>query len=94
MIHLSIYNTSYGKKKGQESKCQFDSQPLKVGNLPELHVCKWRATYNWKAFDENYNFVFNLTSIRGLHKKLWVFRMMGVLIARISRLSTWESQEK
>jgi hypothetical protein len=25
MIHLNIYNTSYGQKKGWESKCQFDS---------------------------------------------------------------------
>jgi hypothetical protein len=25
MIHLNAYNTSYGRKKGQESKCQFDS---------------------------------------------------------------------
>jgi len=41
MIHLSTYNTSYGRKKGWESKCQFDSKPLKVGNHLELHVCKW-----------------------------------------------------
>jgi hypothetical protein len=27
LIHLSAYNTSYGQKKGQESKCQFDSWP-------------------------------------------------------------------
>jgi hypothetical protein len=31
IIHLSIYSTSYGRKKGQDSKCQFDSWPLKVG---------------------------------------------------------------
>jgi hypothetical protein len=24
IFHLSTYNTSYGQKKGQESKCQFD----------------------------------------------------------------------
>jgi hypothetical protein len=29
MIHLNIHNTSYGRKKGWESKCQFDSRPLK-----------------------------------------------------------------
>jgi hypothetical protein len=28
MTHLNIYNTSYGRKKRQKSKCQFDSQPL------------------------------------------------------------------
>jgi hypothetical protein len=35
MSHLDIYNTSYGKKKGQESNWQFDSQPLKVRNRPD-----------------------------------------------------------
>ncbi len=29
MIHLNIYSTSYGKKKGRESNCQFNSWPLK-----------------------------------------------------------------
>ncbi len=94
MIHLSIYNTSYGWKKGRESKCQFDSRSIKVRNRLELRACKWRATYNWKSFDESYNFVFKLTLIGGLHKKLWVSKVTGVLISRISRLSTWESWEK
>ncbi len=48
MIHLNPYNTSYGQKKGRESKCQFDSQPLKVNNHPELHACKKHAIYLWK----------------------------------------------
>jgi hypothetical protein len=30
IAHLDIWNTSYGQKKGRESNCQFDSQPLKV----------------------------------------------------------------
>jgi hypothetical protein len=45
MIHLNIYNTSYGRNKGQKSKCQFDSQPLKVGNHSYLHVCKGHAIH-------------------------------------------------
>jgi hypothetical protein len=61
--HLSTYNTSYGWKKGQESKCQFDSWLLKVKNCFDLHVCKWRATYRWKAPDKGYNFSLDLTSI-------------------------------
>ncbi len=36
----------YGQKKGQESNCQFDSQPLKVKNFPYLLTCRWRATYS------------------------------------------------
>jgi hypothetical protein len=35
MTHLDIYNTSYGKKKGQESNWQFDYRPQKVGNRPD-----------------------------------------------------------
>ncbi len=30
MIHLNTYSISYGQKKDQKSKCQFDSRPLKV----------------------------------------------------------------
>jgi len=32
IAHLDICSPSYGKKKGRESNCQFDSRPLKVGN--------------------------------------------------------------
>jgi len=56
MTHLSTYNTSYGQKKDQKSKCQFDFQPLKVKNRPNLHACRWLTTYLWKAFDKGYNF--------------------------------------
>jgi hypothetical protein len=33
-------------------------------------VCKERAMYRWKAFDEGYNFTLDLISIKGLYKKL------------------------
>jgi len=39
MSHLDICSTSYGQKKGQESNCQFDSRPQKVGNRPDPTVC-------------------------------------------------------
>jgi hypothetical protein len=45
MSHLDICSTSYGKKKGQKSNCQFDSQSLKVRNRPNPDVCKWSATH-------------------------------------------------
>jgi hypothetical protein len=35
------------------------------------------ATYHGKAFDEGYNFTLDLTSIEGLHKKLWASKVMG-----------------
>jgi hypothetical protein len=94
MIHLSIYNTSYGRKKGQKSKCQFDLWPLKIKNYFELHVCRWFATYRWKAFDEGYNVSTNLASVKGFHKKLWASKVAGVPILRILGLLIWESHKK
>jgi hypothetical protein len=41
-------------------------------------VCRWHATYRWKALDENYNFALDLISIGGLKKKLWAPKAMGV----------------
>jgi hypothetical protein len=34
--------------KRQESKCQCDSRPLKVGNHPDLLTWKWHVTHCWK----------------------------------------------
>ncbi len=70
MSHLDICSISYGKKKGQESNWQFDSQPLKVKNRPDPNVCRWSATHCWKAPNESYNFALNLVPIRGLSKEL------------------------
>ncbi len=44
-------------------------------------VCKWRATYLWKAFDEVYNFI-DFISIGGLHTELW-----GPKVAKVSTLT-------
>ncbi len=70
MTHLDIWNTSYGQKKGRESNWQFDFQPLKVKNRLDFLMCKWHATYCWKALDKGYNCFLDLISIRGLHTKL------------------------
>ncbi len=86
ITHLNIWNTSYGQKKGWESNWQFDSRPLKVGNLLDFLACRWRATYRWKDVDEGYNFALNLISIGGLHTKLWDPKVVEVLILAISRL--------
>jgi hypothetical protein len=61
MTHLDTWNTNYGQKKGWESNCQFDSRPQKVKNRPNFLRCRWRATYRWKALDEVYNFVLDLS---------------------------------
>ncbi len=78
MSHLDIYSTSYGKKKGQESNCQFDSRPPKVGNRPDRDACRWSVTRCWKAFNESYKFALNLIPIRGLSKELWPRKVAGV----------------
>jgi hypothetical protein len=49
-------------------------------------MCKWSVTHHWKAFNKEYNFASNLTSIKGLHTKLWASKVKGVLILGISRL--------
>jgi hypothetical protein len=91
MTHLSTSNTSYGQKKGRESKCQFDSHPLKVKNRPEIGVYKWRATYHWKALNKGYNFVLDFTLIKIQQKKLWASKVTGV---PISGLPSLESENK
>jgi hypothetical protein len=86
MTHLDTSNISYGQKKSLESNWQFGSQPLKVGNHPNFFMCRWRATYCWKFFNENYNFSSNLILIRGIHVKLWALKIVGVPVVGISGL--------
>jgi hypothetical protein len=78
MTRLDICNTSYGKKKGQESNWQFDSRPQKFGNRHDFRACRWSAIHRWKALDKSYNFALNLIPIRGPSKKLWLRKVVGV----------------
>jgi hypothetical protein len=94
IAHLDIWNTSYGRKKGRESNCQFDSWQEKVGNRPDLIVCKERATYRWKALDEAYNFAWDCILIRGLLTKLWGSKVAGVLTWAISGLALGSPGQK
>ncbi len=94
MIHLNIYNINYSRKKGRESKCQFDSRPLKVKNHPKLHAWRWSVTYCWNFFNEGYKFALNFTSIRGLHNKLWASKIARVLILKILKFPICKSREK
>jgi hypothetical protein len=87
IVHLDIWNTSYGQKKGRESNWQFDSQPLKVRNRFDFIMCRQRATYCWKALNEGYNFSLDLIAIKGLHAKLCTFEVAGVPIVGILGLS-------
>jgi hypothetical protein len=55
---------------------------------------RWHVIYRWKTLNKGYNFVLGFTSIRGLHKKIWASKVVGVLILKFSKLPTWESQDK
>jgi hypothetical protein len=94
MIHLDIWNTRYGQKKGQKSNWQFDSRPLKVRNWPDFLTCRWHGTYYWKAFDKGYNYVLDRISIRGLHTKLWGPKFAGVPILAILGLPLGSPETK
>jgi hypothetical protein len=61
----------------------WQNKPLKVKNCLDFFAYKWHATYLWKALDEGYNFTLDLTSIKGLHTKLWASKVARVLISRI-----------
>jgi hypothetical protein len=59
----------------------------KVGNRPNLLVCKGCATYCWKALDESYNFASYRISIEALLTKLWGSKIAGVPTWAISGLA-------
>jgi hypothetical protein len=94
ITHLGIENISYCRKKGQKSKCQFDSWLLKVENCFDLITCRRLAKYCWKTLDESYNFALNLASIKSLHTKLWASKVVGLLILGISRFQLGSPRTK
>jgi hypothetical protein len=79
---------------GFKFNCQFDSPPLKVESHTDLLVCRWHATYCWKALDKAYNFTLELISIGGLHTKLRASKVAGVPISRTSKLQLGSPKTK
>jgi len=86
MSHLDICSISYGRKKGQELNCQFDSRPLKVKNRLDSGACRRSVTHRWKALEDSYNFGWDLVPIRPWGKKLWMPKVPGVQTGIVSRL--------
>jgi hypothetical protein len=86
MSHLDICSPSYGQKKGQESKWQFDSRPLKVGNRPVPDVRSKSATRRWKSLFKGYNVGSNLVPIGGQGEKLWSSKVPGLQPGTVSGL--------
>jgi hypothetical protein len=60
------------------AKRKVKSQPLKVRNRHDPDVCRWIATYHWKAIEESYKFALDLIPIGGLSKELWSLKVPGV----------------
>jgi len=57
-------------------------------------VCRWRATYRWKALDEGYTFVLDIILVEGLHTKLWGPKVEGIPTLAISGLPFWSPGTK
>jgi hypothetical protein len=94
MSHLNICSPSYGQKKGRESNCQFDSQPLKVKSRPEFDINRQSATQRWKALKEGYKFGLDLVPIEGRGEKLWLPKVSRVQTGTISGLHFWSPGKK
>jgi len=92
MTHLNTYNICYGRKKGQESKCQFDFWLIKVGNRVELCVlqvaCHILLKSYWQGlqlcFKPHFNHIFaqNVMSFQSA-------RNLNFENFRISKLGVW-----
>jgi hypothetical protein len=73
---------------------QIASQPLKFENRFAFLACRWHATYSWTTLNESYNFSSDLTSIGGLHTKLWASKVVGDLILEFSKLPLGSPETK
>jgi hypothetical protein len=51
---------------------------IKVGNRPNLAVCRWSVIYRWKDLKEIHKFALDLIPIRGLSWELWAPKVSGV----------------
>jgi len=54
-----------------------------MNNSPDFLAFKWLVIYHWKAFNEGYTIALDVTSIGGLHTKLWASKVTRVLILGI-----------
>jgi hypothetical protein len=86
IVHLDICSSSYGQKKGRKSNCQFDSQPLKVGNRPLPNVFSRSATWRWKALNESNNFGLEIVPIQVWGEELWLSKVPGLQPETVSGL--------
>ncbi len=58
------------KRRVMSQIAKLDYWPLKVRNLLDFLLFRWRATYRWKDLNKGYNFALDLISIKILYTKL------------------------
>jgi hypothetical protein len=73
-------------KEGPGIKLAIWLLTTKSWKSPRFTYLKVVRHIHWKALDEGYNFALDLTSIKGLHTKLWAPKVVGVPTLRISWL--------
>jgi hypothetical protein len=57
-------------------------------------MCRWHATYRWKALHKSYNFGLDLILIKGFQRKLWALKVAGVPTLAISGLPLGNPETK
>jgi hypothetical protein len=67
---------------------------IKSWEFPWITCVQVKCHISLKVLDKGYNFAWDLTLIRGFHKKFWSSKVTGVLILGISRFPTCEFREK
>jgi hypothetical protein len=94
IVHLDIWNTSYGPKKGRESNWQFDSQPEKSQESTQFTCLKMACNIplesSWRGLQRCFTLHLDPRSAR---------KVMGLQNCRSPNLGdfgtpTWESWNK
>jgi hypothetical protein len=67
---------------------------IKSQESPQNTCVKVVCHISLESFRQRLQLCLDLSSIGGLHKKLWPSKVSGNRISRISRLPTWESRTK
>jgi hypothetical protein len=92
IIHLSIYNTSYGWKKVRSRSVNLIIDHYKLG-ITLNYICASDVPHIVGKFLTMLQLWLDFTLIKGLHKKSWASKVARVLILRILKLPILESRE-
>jgi hypothetical protein len=91
---LDICSTSYGKKKGRKSNCQFDSRPLKVGNRPDLRCVQGEFNKPLESSQRELQLYFKPRPNQRSEQRVIVLQSCRSPNHGSFRTPLWESQDK